>query len=46
VLGTRSPSTADALTQLDRALDRSALMPPGAVESVMKGMKATGDFEH
>ena len=46
VLGTRSPSAADALTQLDRALDRSHLMPPGAVESVMKGMKAGGDFEH
>jgi alkyl sulfatase BDS1-like metallo-beta-lactamase superfamily hydrolase len=46
VLGTRSASTADALAQLDRVLDRSHLMPPGAVESVMKGMKATGDFEH
>ena len=46
VLGTRSTSTADALTQLDRVLDRSHLMPPGAVESVMAGMKATGDFEH
>jgi len=46
VLGTRPPSKADALTQLDRVLDRSHLMPPGAVESVMKGMKATGDFEH
>jgi alkyl sulfatase BDS1-like metallo-beta-lactamase superfamily hydrolase len=46
VLGTRSTSTADALTQLDGLLDRSHLMPPGAVESVMKGMKAAGDFEH
>jgi alkyl sulfatase BDS1-like metallo-beta-lactamase superfamily hydrolase len=46
VLGTRSTSAADALSQLDRVLDRSHLMPPGAVESVMKGMKATGDFEH
>lgn len=46
VLGTRSPLTADALTQLDRVLDRSHLMPPGAVESVMKGMKPVGDFEH
>jgi alkyl sulfatase BDS1-like metallo-beta-lactamase superfamily hydrolase len=46
VLGTRSTSTADALTQLDRVLDRSHLMPPGAVESVMKGMKASGDSEH
>ena len=46
VLGTRPTSTADALTQLDRVLDRSHLMPPGAVESVMQGMKATDDFEH
>ena len=46
VLGTRATSTADALTQLDGVLDRSHLMPPGAVESVMKGMKVTGDFEH
>jgi alkyl sulfatase BDS1-like metallo-beta-lactamase superfamily hydrolase len=45
VLGTRSTSTADALTQLDRVLDRSHLMPPGAVESVMKGMKAGNDLE-
>ena len=46
VLGTRSTSTADALTQLDRVLDRSHLMPPGVVESVMKGMKAGNDLEH
>ena len=46
VLGTRSTSTTDALAQLDRVLDRSHLMPAGAVESVMKGMKAGGDFEH
>jgi hypothetical protein len=46
VLGTRPTSNADALAQLDRVLDRSHLMPPGAVESVMKGMKAAGDFEH
>lgn len=46
VLGTGSPSTADALSQLDRVLDRSHLMPPGAVESVMKGMKFGGDAEH
>jgi alkyl sulfatase BDS1-like metallo-beta-lactamase superfamily hydrolase len=45
-LGTRSPSTADALTQLDRVLDRTHLMPSGAVESVMKGMKIGGDAEH
>ena len=43
VLGTR-PASPDALGQLDRALDRSHLMPPGAVESVMQGMKATSDF--
>jgi len=46
VLGTRSTSTADALTQLDRVLDRSHLMPPGAVESVLEGMKAGNDLEH
>ncbi len=46
VLGTRSTSTADALTQLDNVLDRSHLMPPGTVESVMKGMKVGGDAEH
>ena len=46
VLGTRSPSAADALTELNRVLDRSHLMPPGAVESVMKGMKAGNDLEH
>jgi alkyl sulfatase BDS1-like metallo-beta-lactamase superfamily hydrolase len=46
VLGTRSPSKADALAQLDRVLDRSHLLPPGAVESVMKGMKVGGDAEH
>ncbi len=46
VLGARSSSTDDALTKLDRVLDRSRLMPPGAVESVLQGMKAGGDFEH
>jgi hypothetical protein len=46
VLGTRSASAEDALSRLDSVLDRSHLMPPGAVESVMKGMKATGDSEH
>ena len=40
MLGTRPTSAADALSQIDRVLDRSHLMPPGAVESVMKGMKA------
>jgi alkyl sulfatase BDS1-like metallo-beta-lactamase superfamily hydrolase len=46
ILGTRSGSAADALSRLDSVLDRSHLMPPGTVESVMKGMKATGDSEH
>ena len=46
VLGTRSTSMPDALAQLDRVLDRSHLLPPGEVESVMKGMKPFGDFEH
>jgi len=45
VLGTRATSGADALSQLDRVLDRSHLMRPGAVESVMKGMTAAGGFE-
>ena len=45
VLGTRPTSAADPLTELNRVLDRSHLMPPGAVESVMKGMKAAGDSE-
>jgi alkyl sulfatase BDS1-like metallo-beta-lactamase superfamily hydrolase len=43
---TRPASAADPLSQLDRVLDRSHLMPPGTVESVMKGMKAGNDFEH
>jgi len=46
VLGTRAASATDALSQLDRVLDRSHLMPPGAVESVMRGMKASNDLEH
>ena len=45
VVGAGAPSTADALNQLDRVLDRSHLMPPGALESVMKGMKAGNDHE-
>jgi hypothetical protein len=45
VLGTRAPSAADPLSQLDRVLDRSHLMPPGAVESVMKGMHDAGAWE-
>ena len=46
VLGTRPTSTTDPLSQLDRVLDRSHLLPPGAVESVLQGMKAGNDFEH
>ena len=45
VLGTRPPSETDPLSQLDRMLDRSHLLPPGAVESVMKGMQPAGDLE-
>jgi alkyl sulfatase BDS1-like metallo-beta-lactamase superfamily hydrolase len=43
VLGTRPASAADPLTELNRVLDRSHLMPPGAVESVLQGMKAGND---
>jgi len=43
VLGTRPPSETDPLSQLDRVLDRSHLLPPGAVESVLQGMKAGND---
>jgi alkyl sulfatase BDS1-like metallo-beta-lactamase superfamily hydrolase len=46
VLGTRPASSSDPLTKLDQVLDRSHLLPPGAVESVMAGMKASGDCEH
>lgn len=46
VLGTRSISTADALTELDRVLDRTHLMPPGALKALMKEMKISGDAEH
>ena len=46
MLGTRSTSAADALSQLDHVLDRSHLMPPRAVESVLEGMKAGNDLEH
>jgi alkyl sulfatase BDS1-like metallo-beta-lactamase superfamily hydrolase len=45
VLGTRTPAAADALSQIDKVLDRSHMMPPGAVESVMAGMKAPADSE-
>ena len=36
-------SETNPLSQLDRMLDRSHLMPPGAVESVLQGMKAGND---
>jgi hypothetical protein len=41
----RPASAADPLSQLDRVLDRSHLMPPGAVGSVLQGVKAVGDSE-
>jgi alkyl sulfatase BDS1-like metallo-beta-lactamase superfamily hydrolase len=44
VLGARPTSAADALSQLDRVLDRSHLMPAGAVASVLKGVKAAGEL--
>lgn len=44
VLGERSSSAADPLRQLDRVLDRSHLMPAGAVEAAMKGMKSSVDL--
>jgi alkyl sulfatase BDS1-like metallo-beta-lactamase superfamily hydrolase len=44
VLGDRSSSAADPLRQLDRVLDRSHLMPTGAVEAAMKGMKSSVDL--
>jgi alkyl sulfatase BDS1-like metallo-beta-lactamase superfamily hydrolase len=43
VLGARPTSAADALSQLDGVLDRSHLLPPGAVESLLQGMKAGND---
>jgi hypothetical protein len=49
VLGTRSSSAGDALTALDRVLDRSDLMPAAARESVLAskpGMKASDELEH
>lgn len=45
VLGTRTPATADALSEIDKVLDRSHMLPPGTVESVMAGMKAPADSE-
>jgi len=46
VLGTRTPATADALSEIDKVLDRSHMLPPGTVESLMAGMKAPADSEH
>lgn len=45
VLGTR-PASEDALSQLDSVLDRSHLLPPGTIETLMQGMMGTGDYEH
>ena len=39
--GTRPPSDTDPLSEIDRVLDRSHLLPPGTIESVMKGMHDT-----
>ncbi len=49
VLGTRSSAAGDALTELDRVLDRSHLMPAAARESVLvpePGKKISDDLEH
>jgi alkyl sulfatase BDS1-like metallo-beta-lactamase superfamily hydrolase len=49
VLGTRSSSAGDALTELDRVLDRSHLMAAATRESVLAprpGVKASDDLEH
>jgi alkyl sulfatase BDS1-like metallo-beta-lactamase superfamily hydrolase len=48
VLGTRPASAADALSELDRVLDRSHLMPasPGSVLEHKPGVKPSDDFEH
>ena len=45
VLGTGKPVASDALSQLDRLLDSGHLMPAGAVESVMKGMKSANSLD-
>jgi alkyl sulfatase BDS1-like metallo-beta-lactamase superfamily hydrolase len=39
VLGTRAASETDPLSRLDRVLDRSHMLPPGTVESVLQGMQ-------
>ena len=48
VLGTRPASTADPLTELNRVLDRSHLMPAaaGSVLEHKPGMKPSDDLEH
>jgi len=48
VLGTRPASAADPLTELNRVLDRSHLMPaaPGSVLEHKTGLKPSDDFEH
>ncbi len=48
VLGTRPASAADALTELNRVLDRSHLMPAaaGSVLEHKPGVKPSDDFEH
>jgi len=48
VLGTRPASTPDPLTDLNRVLDRSHLMPaaPGSVLEHKPGVKPSDDLEH
>jgi alkyl sulfatase BDS1-like metallo-beta-lactamase superfamily hydrolase len=48
VLGTRPATAADPLSQLDRVLDRSHLMPAaqGSVLEHKTGLKPSDDFEH
>jgi len=48
VLGTRPASAADPLTELNRVLDRTHLMPaaPGSVLEHKAGMKPSDDLEH
>ncbi len=45
VLGRRSASGDDVLSQLDTVLDRSHLLPPGTVESAMAGVKSSRNLE-
>jgi alkyl sulfatase BDS1-like metallo-beta-lactamase superfamily hydrolase len=39
VLGTRPEATADAMVELDRVLDRSHLLAPGTIESILEGLR-------